>query len=155
MTDPSYFQKHLHFLAILMFYLLPTLIGSVVAFYSRNVLDKDNKNKVTKITSSVVITLFLSALTPSILLAATDTYIRGLLNDDNILIGLSFLVGCMGSEIMGTITSYTKFIKILGKMGDHIDNLKGVSGIAREFEKLNEDITMNDFDKKNSDKKDQ
>ena len=102
-----------------------------------------------------MITLFLSALTPSILLAATDTYIRGLLNDDNILIGLSFLVGCMGSEIMGTITSYTKFIKILGKMGDHIDNLKGVSGIAREFEKLNEDITMNDFDKKNSDKKDQ
>lgn len=132
MTDSVYLSDHFHFLMLFIFYFLPALIGSVISFYVKNILEK-RKNKKKLETSQAVFTILMSAMAPAILLTSLDNILEAKIEDHNLLIGLGFLTGCIGSEILNTITSFKTLFNLFTVIGSHIDQLKNLADVMKQI----------------------
>ena len=143
MTDSTYITDQFHFFLLFIFYFFPALVGSVVSFYTKNILDKKkSKNKL--INARSVVGIILSAVAPSFIMTSVDKFLRTKIDDSNMLIGLSFLMGCIGSEILNTITSFSNLFKLFAVVGSHIEELKSLTAILKDLSTNNE---TNDDDK--------
>lgn len=132
MTDSVYLSDHFHFLMLFIFYFLPALIGSVISFYVKNILEK-RKNKKKLETSQAVFTILMSAMAPAIILTSLDNILEAKIEDHNLLIGLGFLTGCIGSEILNTITSFKTLFNLFTVIGSHIDQLKNLADVMKQI----------------------
>lgn len=132
MTDSVYLSDHFHFLMLFIFYFLPALIGSVISFYVKNILEK-RKNKKKLETSQTVFTILMSAMAPAIILTSLDNILEAKIEDHNLLIGLGFLTGCIGSEILNTITSFKTLFNLFTVIGSHIDQLKNLADVMKQI----------------------
>lgn len=132
MTDSVYMTDHFHFLMLFIFYFLPALIGSVISFYVKNILEKRKTKKKIE-TSQAVFSMLMSAMAPAILLTSLDNILEAKIEDHNLLIGLGFLTGCIGSEILNTITSFKTLFNLFTVIGSHIDQLKNLSDVLKQI----------------------
>lgn len=143
MTDSTYITDQFHFFLLFIFYFFPALVGSVVSFYTKNILDK-KKSKKKLINARSVVGIILSAVAPSFIMTSVDKFLRTRIDDSNMLIGLSFLMGCIGSEILNTITSFSNLFKLFSAVGSHIEELKSLTAVLKD---LSTNETNDDNDK--------
>lgn len=143
MTDSTYITDQFQFFLLFIFYFFPALVGSVVSFYTKNILDK-KKSKKKLINARSVVGIILSAVAPSFIMTSADKFLRTRIDDSNMLIGLSFLMGCIGSEILNTITSFSNLFKLFSAVGNHIEELKSLTAVLKD---LSTNETNDDNDK--------
>ena len=143
MTDSTYITDQFHFFLLFIFYFFPALVGSVVSFYTKNILDK-KKSKKKLINARSVVGIILSAVAPSFIMTSVDKFLRTRIDDSNMLIGLSFLMGCIGSEILNTISSFSNLFKLYSALGSNIEELKSLTAVLKD---LSTNETNDDNDK--------
>ena len=117
MFDLGPLSKHLIFLSVLLFYLIPTILGSAISFYVRSIIPKEESDengeaskKIDKVSGR---TVFFAGLVPALLLTSLDRFLRSAFDDTNLIIGLSFVIGCMGYEILCALGSTRIILRIL------------------------------------------
>ena len=75
----------------------------------------------------------MSAMAPAIILTSLDNILEAKIEDHNLLIGLGFLTGCIGSEILNTITSFKTLFNLFTVIGSHIDQLKNLADVMKQI----------------------
>lgn len=132
MTDSVYISDLFNFLMLFIFYFMPALIGSAISFYTKNILEKRGTKKKMEPCQAAFSILF-SAIVPSIILTSLDNILRANVEDHNLLIGLGFLTGCIGSEIRNTVMSFKNLFKLFTAISGHIDQLKTLSDVMKQI----------------------
>ena len=141
----NYLEDHIKFILILSFYFLPAIVGAALTTYVKYA-DKCDKSK--RCTTKTIITMFFSALVPAIILSAVNDYLTEILEASSLRIGIAFIFGCVGDELLEIVTSLRKMTNITKVLAKHIESLKKITSVANEV--------MNELDKeeKDSDKND-
>ena len=146
MEFQNYLEEHIKFILILSFYFLPALVGAALTTYVKYA-DKCDKSK--RCTTKTIITMFFSALVPAIILTSVNDYLNEILQASSLRIGIAFVFGCVGDEILEIVTSLKKMVNITKALAKHIESLKKISAAANDvMDEINKDETNNDDDHK-------
>ena len=144
MEFQNYLEGHIKFLLILSFYFLPAITGAALTTFIKYA-DKCDKSK--KCTTRTIILMLFSALVPSIILTAVDDYLTEILIESSLRLGVAFIFGCVGDEVLEIVTSLRKMLTILKTLGKHIDSVKKLSEVTGEvMHELNNKDDSDDSD---------
>lgn len=105
-------ETYLDFLATLVFFLIPTLSGSAVSYYTRKHFSKKKSDKIIPEGKHVTLYIMLCGLVPAIFMASSITAIRKYISL-NMSIGLAFLLGCVGDDMLRVVSSLRNLMIVL------------------------------------------
>ena len=126
----DFISSHFEFLVTLAFYYVPAIVGAAINAFVKH--DDDPKTETKRSASRAGLLMFFSALVPSIILAAVNDYIEGLISLPSLRIGIAFIFGCVGDEALEIITSLKKMISIMKVLSKYIEKLKHITDISED-----------------------
>lgn len=130
--DPTFVQtEQLRFVLTLSFYLLPALVGSLISSYMKNISKITDNDKSTR--AQEIAKMIFSAIVPAILLASVHPYLSEVVDQTALLIGIAFIAGCMGEELLRIVTSFSSLLKVIRVLGTKIAKVKDLADVVSDI----------------------
>lgn len=123
----------LHFANSLLFYLCPAYLGALASVGAKHMMKEDPNYKKNKWNLAPAIVVFLSALVPSILLASINPLLEKLISHTSLRIGMGFITGAVGDEILMVVTSIQNLTQAMKIVGKDIESVKQIADRAEQI----------------------